>query len=120
MSTSIPQSTSISSQGLYSLSKEQKRLATTRTPRGLRRIKGRAGSGKSLVLAARAAQLATEKKRCPGGDVQHYLAELLERFSNRPLEIFGGRKKIEGIKIEGIKFGGGKFGRPTSGCGDFD
>ncbi|MBC6475106.1 MAG: hypothetical protein GDA48_21755 [Hormoscilla sp. GM102CHS1] len=58
-------STSISSQGLYSLSKKQKELVTgddARTKTGYRRIKGPAGSGKSLVLAARAAQLATEKK----------------------------------------------------------
>ena len=40
----------------------QRRLATTRTSSGYRRLKGPAGSGKSLVLAARAAELATEGK----------------------------------------------------------
>lgn len=35
-------------------------IATTRTPTGMRRIKGPAGTGKSLALAARAAQLAMD------------------------------------------------------------
>ena len=41
---------------------DQRRLATTRTGTGYRRIKGPAGAGKSLVLAARAAVLADEGK----------------------------------------------------------
>lgn len=41
------------------LSKEQRRLITTRTATGYRRIKGSAGSGKSIVLAGRAAELAS-------------------------------------------------------------
>ncbi|MBL9118871.1 MAG: AAA family ATPase [Phycisphaerae bacterium] len=41
----------------------QRELATSRTPTGYRRIKGPAGSGKSVVLAARAAELAAEGKR---------------------------------------------------------
>lgn len=45
------------------LDKRQMKLATTRTPSGFRRIKGAAGSGKSQVLAARAARLAKEGKR---------------------------------------------------------
>lgn len=44
------------------LDANQKRLITTRTSTGYRRIKGPAGSGKSAVLAARAAQLASEGK----------------------------------------------------------
>jgi len=44
------------------LDKDQRRLVTTRTETGYRRIKGPAGSGKSVVLAARAAQLASEGK----------------------------------------------------------
>lgn len=39
------------------LSSDQKRLITTRTVTGYRRIKGSAGSGKSIVLAGRAAEL---------------------------------------------------------------
>lgn len=42
------------------LDENQKRYVTTRTATGYRRIKGPAGSGKSVVLAARAAQLAAE------------------------------------------------------------
>jgi hypothetical protein len=62
----------------------QMRYATTRTTTGYRRIKGPAGSGKSLVLAARAAQLASE-----GKDVLvvtynitlwHYLRDLAVRW----------------------------------------
>ena len=45
------------------LSPIQERLATTRTERGLRRIKGAAGSGKSQVLISRACNLSLEGKR---------------------------------------------------------
>ena len=45
------------------LDAKQGELATTRTETGYRRIKGPAGSGKSVVLAARAAELADEGKR---------------------------------------------------------
>ncbi|MYD17256.1 MAG: AAA family ATPase [Chloroflexi bacterium] len=41
----------------------QRRIATTRTNTGLRRVKGPAGSGKSVALAARAAELADTGKR---------------------------------------------------------
>ena len=44
------------------LDANQRRLATQRTLTGYRRIKGPAGSGKSVVLAARAATLAAEGK----------------------------------------------------------
>ena len=44
------------------LDNDQQKLAATRTKGGYRRIKGPAGSGKSVVLAARAATLATEGK----------------------------------------------------------
>lgn len=44
------------------LNKNQQELVAKRTATGYRRIKGSAGSGKSLVLAARAALLSTEKK----------------------------------------------------------
>lgn len=42
--------------------KEQLKLINSRTKSGYRRIKGSAGSGKSLVLAGRAAQLSSEGK----------------------------------------------------------
>lgn len=44
------------------LDSTQKRLATTRTVSGFRRIRGAAGSGKSLILAARAAELIARGK----------------------------------------------------------
>ncbi len=44
------------------LDSAQKSLVTSRTNSGYRRIKGPAGSGKSLILAARAAQLVSEGK----------------------------------------------------------
>lgn len=44
------------------LDMRQRELATTRTDTGYRRIKGPAGSGKSVVIAARASSLAAEGK----------------------------------------------------------
>ncbi len=44
------------------LDADQRNYANTRTSSGYRRIKGPAGSGKSLVLAARAAKLVTQGK----------------------------------------------------------
>jgi hypothetical protein len=44
------------------LNAKQRELITTRTTSGYRKLKGPAGSGKSLVLAARAAQLISEGK----------------------------------------------------------
>ncbi|WP_301834780.1 AAA family ATPase [Pseudidiomarina terrestris] len=44
------------------LDNNQRVLATSRTQSGYRRIKGSAGSGKSLVLAARAAELVRQNK----------------------------------------------------------
>ena len=44
------------------LDERQRPLATTRTDMGYRRIKGPAGAGKSVVLAARASELAAEGK----------------------------------------------------------
>lgn len=44
------------------LDSEQRRLANSRTATGYRRITGPAGSGKSIVLAARVAQLVAEGK----------------------------------------------------------
>jgi hypothetical protein len=72
----------------------QRELATTRAPQGYRRIRGPAGSGKSLVLAARAGQLVSE-----GRDILvvsfnitllHYLQDLTVRWSEQSR---GARKK---------------------------
>ena len=58
-------------------------LANSRTPSGYRRIKGPAGSGKSLVLAARAAKLASEDKSVLivtfNMTLWHYLKDLISR-----------------------------------------
>jgi len=66
------------------LNGEQRKIATTRTATGYRRTRGPAGCGKSLALAARAAQLSAE-----GKDVLvvsfnitllHYLKDLAVRY----------------------------------------
>ena len=66
------------------LDNDQYGVATTRTQTGYRRIRGPAGSGKSLALAARAAMLASEGKRvlvCNFNITLHnYLSDLVGRF----------------------------------------
>ena len=61
----------------------QRTLAETRTRSGFRRIKGPAGSGKSVVLAARAARLASEGKTVLvvsfNVTLWHYLRDLIVR-----------------------------------------
>jgi len=65
------------------LNSKQKNLATTRTVTGFRRIRGPAGSGKSLVLAARAAHLSAEGKNVLlvtfNITLWHYLRDLVVR-----------------------------------------
>jgi hypothetical protein len=65
------------------LDPRQRLLADTRTPSGYRRIRGPAGSGKSLVLAARAAALASEGKSVLVSTFNitlwHYLRDLIVR-----------------------------------------
>jgi len=69
------------------LDKDQRTLAETRTSSGFRRIKGPAGSGKSLVLAARAAKLASEGKSVLivtfNITLWHYLRDLIVRGASR-------------------------------------
>ena len=66
----------------------QRSLSDTRTEGGYRRIKGPAGSGKSVVLAARAANLAAEGKSVLIATYNitlwHYLRDLVARASNKP------------------------------------
>ncbi|GIK53438.1 MAG: hypothetical protein BroJett014_24110 [Planctomycetota bacterium] len=66
------------------LDDNQKAFVTTRTDSGYRRIKGPAGSGKSLVLAARAAQLISEGKQVLvityNITLLHYLMDLAVRW----------------------------------------
>lgn len=66
----------------------QRSFAQSRTESGYRRIRGPAGSGKSLVLAARAAQLAAEGKSVLvvtfNITLWHYLRDLVARSSSKP------------------------------------
>lgn len=66
----------------------QRSLADTRTESGYRRIKGPAGSGKSVVLAARAAKLINEGKSVLIATYNitlwHYLRDLVARASGGP------------------------------------
>lgn len=70
------------------LDRNQRSLATTRTESGYRRIKGPAGSGKSLVLAARAARLMNDDKSVLvttfNITLLHYLRDLIVRDLNDP------------------------------------
>lgn len=71
-----------------SLDRNQHMLATSRTQSGYRRIKGPAGSGKSLVLAARAAKLMNEGKSVLivtyNITLWHYLRDLVVRDLDSP------------------------------------
>ena len=73
------------------LDRNQRTLAETRTETGYRRIKGPAGSGKSLVLAARAARLANEGKSVLVATFNitlwHYLRDLIVRDIDAPHRI---------------------------------
>lgn len=68
------------------LDSNQKALATSRTESGYRRIKGSAGSGKSLVLAARAAELTDQDKEVLvvtyNITLLHYLMDVSVRWGN--------------------------------------
>jgi Nuclease-related domain/AAA domain len=78
------------------LNAKQKALATGRTNSGYRRIRGAAGSGKSLVLAARAANLSAEGKNILSVSFNitlwHYLRDLVVRH------------KVPGAKVNNITF----------------
>ncbi len=63
----------------------QREIATTRTRSGYRRVKGPAGSGKSVAIAARAAEIASEGKRvlvCTFNiTLMNYLRDLVSRHA---------------------------------------
>ncbi|MDO9278260.1 MAG: NERD domain-containing protein/DEAD/DEAH box helicase [Polaromonas sp.] len=67
------------------LDKYQLSLITSRTQSGYRRIRGAAGSGKSLILAARAAELLKQGKRVLvvtfNITLLHYLMDVAVRYS---------------------------------------
>ena len=79
------------------LDENQRRYVTERTKSGYRRIKGPAGSGKSQVLAARAAQLAYEGKKVLvvtfNITLMHYLRDLAVRY-RPPLHCPGSLRNI--------------------------
>jgi AAA domain/Nuclease-related domain len=78
------------------LNAKQKALSTTRTKSGYRRIRGSAGSGKSLVLADRAANLSTAGKNILivsfNITLWHYLRDLVVRC------------KVPGSKVNNITY----------------
>ena len=73
------------------LDRNQLSLAQTRTESGYRRIKGPAGSGKSLVLCARAARLAKEGQSVLVANYNitlwHYLRDLIVRDLTEPRQL---------------------------------
>lgn len=73
------------------LDQKQRKLADTRTGNGYRRIKGAAGAGKSMVLAARAAALANQGKSVLvvtfNITLWHYLKDLIVRELDEPRKI---------------------------------
>jgi hypothetical protein len=68
------------------LNSEQRTLATSRTPLGYRRVRGPAGSGKTTVLAARAAELSAEGKDVLfvsfNRTLWHYIHDLVVRHTS--------------------------------------
>lgn len=72
------------------LNSKQRVLATTRTQSGYRQIRGSAGSGKSLVLAYRAAMLAAEGKNVLlvtyNITLWHYLRDLVVRYPDTKIK----------------------------------
>ena len=78
------------------LSPQQKYLAQTRTNTGYRRVKGPAGSGKSVVLSARAAELADSGKRvlvvCYNITLLNYLRDFTVRHET-PRKVI--RRRVE-------------------------
>lgn len=73
------------------LDRNQRNLAESRTKSGYRRIKGPAGSGKSLVIATRAAKLAKEGKSVLVATFNitlwHYLRDLIVRDLDAPEQL---------------------------------
>ncbi|PWI52067.1 hypothetical protein B5K03_21505 [Rhizobium phaseoli] len=95
----------------------QRNLAETRTSSGYRRIRGPAGSGKSLVLAARAAKLIDEGKDVLivtyNMTLWHYLRDLVVRARKGEPD---GRAKSNGRRLDLSVPGrelGGRSGRLT-------
>ena len=67
------------------LDANQRRIAATRTETGFRRVKGPAGSGKTVALAARAAELAAQEQRvlvCTFNiTLMNYIRDLIRQYA---------------------------------------
>lgn len=92
------------------LNEEQREIATERTTSGYRRVKGPAGSGKSLALAARAAVIASQGKRvlvCSYNiTLMNYLRDLVARHNRTLVETGGARPRVVRQNIEFRHFHG--------------
>lgn len=82
------------------LDEQQHRLTTTRTTSGYRRIRGPAGCGKSIVLAARASELAAEGKSVL---VVSYNISLLNYLRDLAVRHGAGRRVIR-LQIDFLNF----------------
>lgn len=92
------------------LNEDQREIATERTTSGYRRVKGPAGSGKSLALAARAAVIASQEKRvlvCSYNiTLMNYLRDLVVRHNRTLVETGGARPRVVRNHIEFRHFHG--------------
>ena len=92
------------------LNEDQREIARERTTTGYRRVKGPAGSGKSLALAARAAVLASEGKQvlvCTFNiTLMNYLRDLVARHARELAEKQTTRPQVIRQQIEFRHFHG--------------
>jgi len=92
------------------LNRDQREIATERTASGYRRVKGPAGSGKSLALAARAAVIASQGKRvlvCSYNiTLMNYLHDLVARHNRTLVEEGNARPGIVKDNIDYRHFHG--------------
>ncbi len=92
------------------LNEDQCEIATERTTSGYRRVKGPAGSGKSLALAARAAVIASQERRvmvCSYNiTLKNYLRDLVARHNRTLVREGDAQPRVVGNNIEFRHFHG--------------
>ena len=92
------------------LNLDQQEVARVRTASGYRRVKGPAGSGKSLALAARAAELASQEKHvlvCTFNiTLVNYLRDLVSRYIQTRIGQRKTRRKVVRRRIDFRHFHG--------------
>ncbi len=92
------------------LNQDQREIANERTTSGYRRVKGPAGSGKSLALAARAAVIASQGKRvlvCSYNiTLMNYLRDLVRRHDRTLVEMENTRPRVVKENIDYRHFHG--------------